>query len=179
MAETLEDLLQRLNIKTWDLLLVGDGSGSRWEQPAGWACVAIERSRQQLGRANDSGGGEQLRRKVFYGAVNDGTVNFAELMAYFAPLSWYAAKTEKFDGPLVLPREVHILTDSQYVQKMMTGRMPKTHAAFWLAYNIYNRLGFRLNWHWLPRNDIALNRYVDAISRKARLLLQNPGSVLI
>src|SRR4051812_31047554 len=65
---TLAGLLARLGIGSWDFVIVGDGSGSGYHSEAGWAAVSVERAT-----------GERL---VWDGAVNRGTVNFAEVMAY-------------------------------------------------------------------------------------------------
>lgn len=77
-SETLEALLERLGIDNYDLLLVGDGSGSGWKLECGWGCVSIERS--------------TLERRAWYGAMSAGTVNFAEMMAYLQPLCWYVSR---------------------------------------------------------------------------------------
>src|SRR5207344_186670 len=102
-AETLEALLVRLGIEEdeWDFLIVGDGSGSGYDRAAGWASVSIERQTKE--------------RRVWWGAVNAGTVNFAEAMAYLQPLNWLACREDdkRRNGRRKLWR-VHIVTDSMY-----------------------------------------------------------------
>jgi len=114
-----------------------------------------------------------MERKVFHGAMNDGTVSMAEILAYLAPLTWYAMTVG--DRPKIY--NVHIITDSQYVQSTGEGGKlnMRKHKVLWTAFGMFNRLGLRLHWHWLPaeHNDkvksAGLNKYVDELSRAARL----------
>jgi len=161
--EDFSQLLDRLGIDQWDLVLIGDGSGSRWGYAAGWACVAIERL--------------SFERRLFYGAANNATVNIAEMMAYLAPLSWYAAECERRAGKAeVGEKNIHIITDSEYVQHMgeREGSVDvRRNTILWAAFELINRHGYRLHWCHVPREDHALNHYVDAISKSARLVLKD------
>ncbi len=163
LGETLQALLARLEIEAWDLLLVGDGSGSKWDYPCGWACTALEH--------------DSLERKAFYGAMNDGTVNIAELMAYLAPLSWYTTKVDaqrKASGDFRV-RQIHIITDSSYTQGRGEAKdavTMKRNAILWGAFALIERRGFHLHWHWMEREEAALNRFADALSRAARMQIQ-------
>lgn len=138
---------------------MGDGSGSKWGNALGWAAVLLERT--------------SMERKVFHGAMNDGTVSMAEIIAYLAPLTWYAQKVG--DRPKIY--DVHIITDSQYVQSVGDGGKltMRKHKVLWTAFGMFNRLGLKLHWHWLPaeHNDktrsAGLNKFVDALSRAARV----------
>ena len=44
IQEALPHMLERFKITDWDLLLIGDGSGSNWSYECGWGCVSIELS---------------------------------------------------------------------------------------------------------------------------------------
>jgi hypothetical protein len=164
--ETLERLLKRLKIKDrdWDLVLVGDGSGSNWKIGAGWACVSIERLHEEEPR-------------VWFGAMNRGTVNLAEMLAYVQPLTWYAAKVDHeihvSHHRDKLTRNVHIITDSDYCRDVGTtgGELIRANGPIWQIFKIFSRYGIFLHWHWRPREDVALNVYVDALSKAARLTL--------
>ena len=169
--ETLQQLLLRLNIPldNWDVVLVGDGSGSKWNYSVGWGCVAIHRNR--------------MEREVFYGGMNDGTVNIAEAMAYLAPLSKYAAevaaedKERRRNHPSTPPatREVHIITDSEYTRRRGEGTDSvnfKKNAVLWAGYEMFNRQGIFLHWHHLPREDAELNHYADLLSKESRMLVK-------
>ncbi len=160
--ETLEHLLSRLGVKDWDFVLIGDGSGSNWQKEAGWASVSIEKLT-----------GERL---VHAGAVNRGTVNFAEMMAYLQPLEWLASReTErrKQKGP-TRAYHVHVVTDSEYCRSTGSGpgRMMAKNAGLWAVFDVFTRHGFVLHWHWLPRENCDLNRYCDKLSKMARKLVK-------
>lgn len=162
-GESLDALLQRLEIASYDLLLVGDGSGSKWGYPVGWACVAILPN--------------TLERKLFYGGCSDATVNFAELMAYMAPLTWFAAQVaerKKTEGTRIY--DIHILTDSSYTanegEKLSAITMHK-NTALWAAFSFLEHRGLRLHWHWIRRETVDLNLFADSLSKAARGLILN------
>ena len=58
---SLEQLATHLGLDNFDLLLAADGSGTVYGHPAGWACVAYDRARSQVGAVAPPGkraGGE-------------------------------------------------------------------------------------------------------------------------
>ena len=162
--ESLEALLKRLGIAdNWDILVIGDGSGSNWNREAGWSAVSIERITGE--------------RQVWYGAMNRGTVNFAEIMAYLQPLGWLSAREEeKRSSGKTRTRayRVHIITDSDYCRQMGSSgkRGQVKNAALWAAFDVFRRQGFVLFWHWIPRASCGLNEYSDSLSKLARLLVK-------
>lgn len=160
--ENLDEVLARLGIQAWDILLVGDGSGSGWGREAGWATVSIERAT-----------GERL---VWCGGMNRGTVNVAEVMAYLQPLNWFATREElrRGAGGRTKAFQVHIITDSQYCRDngASNNRLRVKNSALWAAFDVFLRQGFVLNWHWLPRDELALNSYCDQLSRVSRVLFK-------
>jgi ribonuclease HI len=166
-AETdyLEDILQDLGIAAddWDLLIFGDGSGSNFDHACGWSAVTIQQ--------------DTLERRCWWGSMSQGTVNLAEMMAYIQPLSYFAAQEAKRrKGSGAAPRfmQVHIVTDSSYVKEVgQSGdTLPKKNGALWRAFSDFARHGFLLHWHWVQRDTVALNRFVDLLSREARLQIQ-------
>lgn len=161
--ETLEALLARLKIKDWDIILIGDGSGSNWSKEAGWASVSIEKL--------------TMERLVHAGMVSRGTVNFAEMMAYLQPLEWLASReADRRKKKTVQTRayHVHIMTDSEYCRSTGTGagRMMQKNAGLWAVFDVFARHGFVLHWHWIPRESCDLNRYCDKLSKMARKLVK-------
>lgn len=159
---TLADLIRHLQIAEWDTVVVGDGSGTGWKMGAGWAAVLIDKY---------SGA-----RKLFYGAMNTGTVTLGELFPYLHALSWYTGK----DGPGKHRRrelqavgrqmQIHIVTDSQVVAT--AGNRPESrraHQELWAAFDEYRKRGFALTFHFVPREKVDLNILVDEVSRRARL----------
>lgn len=160
---SLTQLLEKLGIDDgWSLFLIGDGSGSNWDKPCGFACVSIENDKEKT-------------RQVWFGANNRGTVGTAEISAYLSPLNWFACREEAKPFQERKPvYHIHVLTDSQYVaatgqdiRRMVTQSQFK-NACLWAAYELLPRRGFILHWHWMPRASTALNKYVDRISREAR-----------
>jgi len=163
--ETLEALLERLNIPPgeWDLLLIGDGSGSNWNFECGWGCVSIQ--------------SDTMARKTWYGAMSSGTVNFAEIMAYIQPLTWYVQREQDLrkKGFGSTYRNVHILTDSRYVQKQgergnANGKVK--NKALWQLFKSFSSQGIIVHWHWIPRESVELNQFADRLSKSARLAIK-------
>lgn len=163
---TLTELLNHCKITEWDTLIIGDGSGTGWKKGAGWASVLIDKY---------SGA-----RKLFYGAMNTGTVTLGEMMPYLHALSWYTGK----DGPGHHRRKelsqagkqmkVHIVTDSQIVA--MAGNNPesrRSHQELWKAFDEYRKRGFIINFHFIERDRVNLNVLVDEVSRQARLDMED------
>lgn len=151
---TVQHVLDHFEIKNWDYLLLGDGSGSAWGRPIGWACVLIERR---------SG-----TRLPFYGACNEGTVNFAELMAYVMPLTYIDSK--RSSGKAL---NVHIITDSEYTQQNAHRLTPDKNAGLIGAINAFRRKGICTTFHWMRRNTHPITELVDDLSKQARRLVVN------
>lgn len=159
---TLADLLNHLKITEWDAIIVGDGSGSGWKMGAGWAAVLIDKY---------SGA-----RKLFYGAMNTGTVSLGELFPYLHALCWYTGR----DGPgrhrrrelqsVQRQMQIHIVTDSQIIA--MAGNRPqsrRSHQELWTAFDEFRKRGFVLTFHYVGRAKVDLNVLVDEVSRQARI----------
>lgn len=160
-TEPLDALLQKLKIDNWDLLLVGDGSGSTWDRECGWGCVSIEKS--------------TLERRVWHGALSHGTVNVAEAMAYLQPLCWYVdreLKVRKHGGKIGV-RHVHIVTDSGYLQssgdKPARDLLSSNNGPIWNVFRQFSSHGILLHWHWVRRETVELNEFADHLSKAARL----------
>ena len=162
-CESLQALLKRLGIGEWDWLLVGDGSASNWKHACGWGSISINK--------------ETLKRRVWFGVMNFGTVNIAEMMAYLQPLDWYAteeARIRKKTKGRRRIRRVHIVTDSEYCREMaqLGDQSPRHHGAMWRMFEDFQRKGILLHWHWRERDDVELNRYADSLSKAVRILLK-------
>jgi ribonuclease HI len=108
-----------------------------------------------------------MARRVFHGALSDGTNTIAELMAYLLPLTWYAALVSKEPERI---RHIHIITDNQHLSSTGEGgQLRDKNIVFWSAFKMFERTGFKLHWHWVGRDILVLNRLADAVSRAARL----------
>jgi len=158
----LQELLDRCGITTWDYVICGDGSGSKWGQSIGWgAALFLPRLVEPL---------------WFCGSANDGTVNAGELMAYLLPLlriSRIEVERRKKNMPLRVA-QVHIVTDSTFVESQgQKVEMPDAHAVLGAAFRFMQFRGLQLHWHWCRREVLALNRAVDKLSKDARLHQEN------
>lgn len=153
---------QAQQLPEWDVILIGDGSSSKWEVGAGWACTLIER---QTGR-----------REVFWGGMNLGTVPIAEIMAYVHAMLWYSAEIERRSKT---HRKIRVLVICDNKPLMQQGeqlargaRTPgslDSNRALWRALIGYQQEGFSFAFHWIERVTIALNRYADTLASAARL----------
>jgi hypothetical protein len=118
--------------------------------------------------------------KLFFGAMNTGTVTIGELLPYIHALTWYTGR----DGPgrqrqrdiakTGRQLEIHIVTDSEIVAK--TAKNPesrKSHRELWAALDAYVARGFLLTFHYVARDRVNLNILVDQVSRRARLTMSD------
>ncbi len=156
-------MLTRIGIEDWDILLVGDGSGSNYNYACGWGCVSVVR--------------ETFGRECWTGCMSKGTVNLAEMMAYIQPLSCFASREEarrKEKGAFCRILNVHIVTDSEYVRAQGASGdvLPRRNGAMWRIFEDFTRKGFILNWHWIPRDSVELNAFTDLLSKAARKLIK-------
>lgn len=165
-SKRLHVLLDDLGIKNWDVLLVGDGSGSGWEIGCGWGCTILDRVTRT--------------RKLVFGGGNTGTVNVAELMAYVHGMMWYAShlgKDLKRSNPAKVIK-VHIITDSAVIVNQ--GGKVRDHSvegvanrALWAAMNDIARQGYSFEYHWIERLSNELNWAADQLAGVARLSLRS------
>ena len=72
---TIDECVQQLGITNWDVLIIGDGSGSTWQRAAGWGAVVIDRATNIYSN--------------LCGSFNIGTSTIAEIMPYVYSLIWY------------------------------------------------------------------------------------------
>lgn len=161
----LEQVINALGLSdpdAWDFIMIGDGSGSTWFKPCGWACALID---------SDSSWhincGMQLR----------GSVNVAELRPYLETALWYSRTIGKdrleqlYKAQPAIPHilRCHIITDCESIAHQGNGEMAtKTNPEMWLAFNAIRRLGYDFRFHWMARSTMQLNRMCDELSRELR-----------
>lgn len=154
--QNLNKLLKAYEISEWDFILVGDGSGTTWEHECGWASTLICRASKM--------------RKVFYGAMSEGTNIVAEMMAYMHPLLFLTS--QKID-PKAGGHRVHIFTDCQPLVTCWKQNDRRTNKVLWGLISQVQKLGFVLQFHWLPRDTYQLNQFADAAAGLSRKGLIN------
>src|SRR4051794_13151372 len=91
----LESLVKHLSLPASDLLLIGDGSGTTYDQAAAWSCVAYDRRQQQV--------------TLHTGGLSTGTNNLVELLPFIQAL-WHHHQSHGQLPPL--PVSVQIISDS-------------------------------------------------------------------
>lgn len=169
--ETLQQILERFDIRDCQLLLVGDGSGNSWNACCGWATTMIEMVSRE--------------RWLFYGAMSAGSINLAELAPYVQALSWYHQDRGKNKiHELGRPIRVNVITDSEVVatQGKQTADfdqpLPKANSPQWAAMRQFARLGYQLHWHHEGRSQTVLNWAADLLAGISRRQLQGKAPSL-
>lgn len=154
-------VIDRIGNPKWDLLLVGDGSGSGWDGCAGWSTVLVTNEAAQ-------------QRRVFYGACNSGSVNLAETMPYLQAMTWYDTHYGRDRLKQLTQLHVHVLSDSQTIvnwgNKAVASpdTVPRKMLALWAGVQALSQLGYMFRFHWAPRQTTELNWAADLIAGLAR-----------
>jgi len=170
--QTLQAVLDRVGNPNWDVLIIGDGSGSGWDTSCGWCGLLIDK--------------QTRGRRYAYGGMNAGSVNFAESMPYIQLLSWYDANGGKARLKEQGTLNIHILTDSQVVAHWGNRAMasavdlPRKHIMLWAGLRELRRLGYMCTFHWSPRMTTQANWACDLIAgltRREVISANEPGSV--
>jgi len=163
--QLLAQVLEKMGHPAYDLLLVGDGSGSGRNHACGWAATLIENRHQ--------------RRRFFYGGMDCGSVNFAESMPYVQAITWYDAMFGKEMLENLQFLRVHVLTDSQVIASWgnkatsPVGRLPRKQLAIWAPMRELARIGYRFEFHWAPRQTTELNWAADLMAGLSRREVMN------
>jgi ribonuclease HI len=148
----LEGLAHELHLGDFDLLLVGDGAGSVYAEPAGWACAAYDRK----GRA-----------VLHAGAISGGTNNFAELAPFIHALWWH--HQDHGQAPAA-PVRVAIVSDSEVTVRCGSGQYARrANGCLWAAVAWFEQNGYRLVWHHVRRDSNAWNTWAGGVAEQARL----------
>jgi ribonuclease HI len=154
----LEGLATELLLPAFDLLLVGDGSGTTLVKPSGWYCVSYERS---LGE-----GGVQEH----FGGAGGGTNNYAELLPYcFALWAYHVSKQVPTSVKSASPVRVAVVSDSEVTVRCGNGEYERrANACLWAQVEWFERNGYDFRWVHVPRNSNPLNERADAVAGLAR-----------
>lgn len=170
MNEIIQELLTALKIKDedWDAIVIGDGSGSRWGYPGGWATILFDKDTKFY--------------KVLYGAVSDTTVNVCELVPYIFTMHWYSRAIGKTlqhkimkESDYISPRPVniHIVTDCDIIAEQGNRRANReVNMPYWKALDDFERQNYNLVFHWIPRDTYEANKRCDVLSKRMRLFIK-------
>jgi ribonuclease HI len=168
-----QDLLTLAQIPVdWNVIIAGDGSGSRYGYPGGWAAVIFDR--------------ESGFRKLLQGCTSDTTVNIMELSPYIYAMLWYTRgpgkalhiKIKAATPVGIAPRliNVHVVTDCKIIADQGNNTVEReTNLPLWRTIEAYERLGYKMYWHHVERELLAVNRLCDDLSKEMRrAILQLP-----
>jgi len=134
-------------------MIVGDGSATTWNLPAGFGSVLYDRT---MGT-----------RRKFFGGFSCGTNNVAEIMAVLHPLLFLDATVHtKHRTPTV-----YVLSDSEYVVRAGNGQTDrKSHQSLWSAVDDIGKR-FVLLFRYSPRMILPANVYGDTVGNLVRVAM--------
>lgn len=154
--QTVQQIIDHIGVARWDLLLVGDGSGTGWQDGIGYAVGMVDR--------------HSRTSKFLYGAMYPASINFAEQMPYLHALTWFHANggrdLVKSMGQLHVP----IVTDSQVIANHGTTAsdptqpLPTTQTFLWAQWRELLRYGYVCSFHWATRSSSLLNWACDLLA---------------
>lgn len=159
---TMTNLFRMHGVSRWDLMLIGDGSGSGATFPCGWAVTIIDRTTGT--------------RTMLVGGQNMGSITLAEMLPYLLALQYFDVHMRGVihaGGDRGRPDLVtHIFTDSQHVAMAGQGKHARSkYAALWAGMDHFDKNGYKLNWHWLNEgrdNPFLLHHLMDEIAAVGR-----------
>lgn len=153
------ELVERLGLGDFDLLLVADGSGTTADRPCGWHCVAYTPWSHRV--VEHSGG------------ATGGTNNYAELMPFVHALWAFHAERVCRGHDLSLRVLVELISDSEVTVRCGNGRYGRNaNQALWAAIDWFAHNGYRLHWNHVPRNSNPVNARADRAAGGVRRLLE-------
>lgn len=149
-AQAFESLASQLNVADFQLMLVGDGSGTYFNLPCGWACASYFRPTGSI--------------KRHFGGATGGTNNYAEL-APFLHVLWvfHAAREKKYGNKNKPPVKILAVSDSEITVKCGNREyMRWANRALWFQLDWYVANGYHVVWKHVPRNSNPINVWADA-----------------
>lgn len=159
MIADFEALAKELSLPEFDLLLVGDGSGSTFNNPCGWACVAWNKVANQI--------------QVHNGGMSCGTNNFAELIPYIQAL-WHFDQTYRDLHTPGKKAKVCVVTDSEVTVKCGNGIYTrKGNGCLWKAVEWFEQSGlYDISWYHVYRNTNRFSKRCDWIAGQTRVNIE-------
>lgn len=146
-------LAHDLRLNKFDLMIAGDGSGTVYTQPCGWAAILYIPEYEDI--------------VELFGGANAGTNNFAELSPYLHALWYYHTMKAIVSKP-----KVSVVSDSELTVRC--GKRIYTRTAnmhLWAGINWFEEHGYTIQWHHVPRNSNFCNASCDGKAGKVRKAL--------
>jgi len=148
-------LSNQLGLPNYDLLLIGDGSGTIAKQPSGWACYVYDSNSEVL--------------SFHFGATTLGTNNYAELVPYINVL-W-------LDSVAVVhqkPRRIEIVSDSELSVKCGNREYSRnSNCLLWASLDWLELNGYTIHWNHVPRNSNPFSLACDQRAGQMRKEVEN------
>lgn len=144
----------------WDLLLVGDGSGSTAEKCAGYGVTVVYR--------------DGNFRRTLLGGFSCISIPVAELFPYIHAL-WFFHDAMGKDIIRRRGRAIStvILCDNEMIVHQGMGLSQRKHMApWWEAYSSIERMGYITKWIHVYRSTVALNEMADFMSVRSRVSIE-------
>lgn len=165
-----EMLASLVGCPEWDILLVGDGSGTGgWTMAGGWACAIIER--------------ETDERSVCWAGWSLCDILVAELSAYLQALMQIEALRGKaLRRHLGRPIKILIVTDNQAIATQASAALSGRGVGggtnpIWAAIRqIVQSTGTSLMFRFAPRRSTMLNVLVDQVAGRLRRIVSDSES---
>jgi ribonuclease HI len=156
-----EALVSELSLPEFDLLLVGDGSGTTYTKPCGWACVAWNRLTDEI--------------DIHNGGTSCGTNNFAELIPYVQAIWHFDQIFRKFkeEEPTRKAR-IEIVSDSEVTVKCGNKEYTrKGNACLWAAIECFEKTGwYDIHWTHVYRNTNRFSKRCDWLAGETRQAME-------
>lgn len=150
-VDDIKDIAKNLGISDYDLLLIGDGSGTIHSNPCGYACVAHEKNKSSLVTHN--------------GGNSSGTNNYAELMPYVHAL-WHYHYDRNNRKPIT---KVEIVSDSEVTVKCGNLEYNRTaNGALWASIVWFEQNGYKIHWTHIHRNTNKFSKKCDWLAGRTR-----------
>lgn len=149
----------------WDVVLVGDGSGSHYGYPGGWGVKIYD-------RLSDTSA-------VLWGGLSDTTVNVCELSPYVYGLLWHVHNHGKDHwsrrvqqcGPGVAPEplKTYVLTDCAIIAAQGSQQAERlTNEPLWRSLESCKFSIYDVTWVYQERDQTNDNRLCDILSKASR-----------
>jgi ribonuclease HI len=143
--------IEELDLPEFDILLLGDGSGSTVATPCGWFVTMFTK-----------GGGETTH----FGGTNGGTNNYAELAPYLHALWRFHVETFGNDGDMPSsPVKVVIVSDSEVTVRCGNKEYARrANGCLWAQLAWFERNGYAIYWRHVARNTTSYHARADSFA---------------
>jgi ribonuclease HI len=153
-ASTFEELALEIGLGAFDVMLVGDGSGTVADRPCGYAVARYERAHSTF--------------TWLVGAASHGTNNYAELLPYVHALWQYDATVQRRPRPT----RVAVVSDSEVTVRCGQGVYERrANLCWWRAADWFGENGYLISWRHVRRNSNRISARADALAGQTRSAL--------